>query len=42
MQELFEIIIATLIVAAVGYPLVYFFDKWKKEMEQDEEDQQEK
>lgn len=32
-----EIIIAGMIVVAVLLPLVNAFDKWKKEMEQDDE-----
>lgn len=31
-----EILIATLIVLVVGTPLVKTFDKWKKEMGEDE------
>lgn len=35
--ECFEILVAVLIVAAVGVPAVAFFDKWKKEMDAEEE-----
>ena len=36
MSDLIQIIIAGIIVLAIGTPLVIVFDKWKKEMEEDE------
>ena len=37
MNECLKIALAVLIVAVVGYPLVTLFDKWKKEMEAEDE-----
>ena len=31
-----EVLLAGFIVATIGLPVVTIFDKWKKEMEQDE------
>lgn len=36
MSEVLQIIIAGIIVLAIGTPLVIVFDKWKKEMNEDE------
>lgn len=36
MSEVLQIIIAGIIVLAIGIPLVTVFDKWKKEMNEDE------
>ena len=36
MSELIQIIIAGIIVLAIGTPLVNAFSKWKKEMDDDE------
>lgn len=36
MSDLIQIIIAGIIVTAIGTPLVYVFSKWRKEMEEDE------
>lgn len=33
--ECFQILVAALLVAAVGVPTVVLFDKWNKEMESD-------
>ena len=35
---MFEILIAGIVVLVVGLPIVCTFDKWKKEMEQEEQD----
>lgn len=35
LEECLKILLAGLIVLAVGIPFVYFFDKWKKEMDED-------
>ena len=34
MLDLLYILLAGVIVAAIGLPIVTIFDKWKKEMEQ--------
>lgn len=36
MQELIKVLLSTLIVIGIGYPVVCLFDKWKKEMERQE------
>ena len=36
MSDLIQIIIAGIIVAAICAPLATIFDKWKKEMNEDE------
>lgn len=33
-----EIFLAFLIVAGVGTPIVYYIDKWHKEMQQEDEE----
>ena len=36
-----DVILAGLIVAAVGLPIVTIFDKWKKEMETEQTNEEE-
>ena len=36
LAEYFEILVAAVLVAVVGVPTVMLFDKWKKEMDEEE------